>query len=165
MSVPIIISTLTNFLIQTVNFFFAGYFPNPAVIAGVGLACVFINLAFLAVSTGLNSAMQSLVSQSEGADNHRASGMYVNKGRIVITCWLPVVILISFYIEETLHAIGIDKETSLITEQFLIRMIPGLVFYCYFDHVRQYMTALGKPHTCSIIQTVMIVFHALIHLA
>lgn len=158
LSVPIYISTLTNFFVQTVNFFYAGYF-NSAVIAGIGLACVFINLMVFAVSTGLNSAMQSLICQSEGAGNHRSSALYVNKGRVAITLWLPLFILSSFFIQDLLISIGIELESSVVTYQFLVRMIPGLIFYCYFDHIRQYMTALGKPNTCSIIQVVTVVFH------
>jgi hypothetical protein len=45
------------YLNQTVNIFFSGYDSDPAVVAGVGLACTFINVAYISICYGVNGVL------------------------------------------------------------------------------------------------------------
>ncbi|CDW88643.1 na+-driven multidrug efflux pump [Stylonychia lemnae] len=159
LSIPVMLQSVIFFLNQIVNLYFSGYDSNPAVVAGVGLGSTFINVAYFGVCFGLNGVLQSLVSQAMGADNHRLSGIYVNRGRFVISLWLPIVIFFTLFLGKAFISIGIDDETANVAQNYTVRMIPGLIAYMYYDIARQYLIALGQPMIAFYIQVVTALFH------
>lgn len=58
---------------------------DNAMIAGVGMGAVCINFLGWTVLLGLNSALDTLVSQSAGSANLELCGVYLNRGRFVMT--------------------------------------------------------------------------------
>ena len=53
-------------LIEVINFYFVGHLSSAAMIAGVGLGTMFINLLCQSIFMGVNSTLESVVSQSYG---------------------------------------------------------------------------------------------------
>ncbi|CDW88276.1 na+-driven multidrug efflux pump [Stylonychia lemnae] len=159
LGVPVIFQAFMSFLNQTVNIFYSGYDPDPSVVAGVGLGTTFINVVYLAVCLGLNGVLQSLISQSIGAGNYRQSGIYVNRGRLIITIWCPIAIFLSFFLEDTLIAIGIDSQTAKCAQNYTVRQIPGLIAFMYFDIARQFLVGYGKPLLSTYIQVITGILH------
>ena len=64
-------------------------------LAGVGLGNM--TMAFLGymVMIGLNSSIETFVSQAAGAKNMELCGVYLNRGRFVMTCaFVPISIVL-----------------------------------------------------------------------
>ena len=60
--IPTIISMFSAFFVELINVSFVGHLGEPEKVAGVGLANMYINVTFLGVVVGLNSALATLVS-------------------------------------------------------------------------------------------------------
>lgn len=59
---PIIFSMLVYLFVQLVNTFFVGKMNDPALLAGVGMGNMLINVLAFAVMQGLNGALETFVS-------------------------------------------------------------------------------------------------------
>lgn len=65
-------------------------------IAGVGMGNVIMNMLGMAVAFGMNGALETFVSQSFGQGNLELCGVYLNRGRVVMTMFfLPVAIIMT----------------------------------------------------------------------
>ena len=81
--------TITSIIItcqDMVDIAFLGHLDNQALIAGVGIANVCVKFMGMIVINGLNNALDTLISQSFGAGNLELCGVYLNRGRFIITC-------------------------------------------------------------------------------
>ena len=76
--------------------------------AGVGLGDA--ALAFLGqyAIMGLNNAIETLAAQAAGAGQLNLAGIYLNRGRILITFSLIPLISLFFFISRILTSIGQD---------------------------------------------------------
>lgn len=136
LGLPSLISQFLNFVIEIINLKFVGHYGDAAIIAGVGFANTYINLMYLAVVSGLNGTLQAIVSHSKGSGNNRMSGIYVNRGRVVVLCWQPIIAICSLYLEKFLLAIEVDAATARNSQLYVIRCLPGLAFYSQYDVAR-----------------------------
>ena len=69
---------------------FIGSLGDPVKLAAVGMGNIIINLIGTGVFFGLNSGMETLVSQSYGANNLKRCGVILQTGRIIaIIAWIP----------------------------------------------------------------------------
>mmetsp|Transcript_29730 Transcript_29730/g.36898 ORF Transcript_29730/g.36898 Transcript_29730/m.36898 type:complete len:83 (-) Transcript_29730:1128-1376(-) len=79
---------------------FAGRMNDTVNVAVVGLATSFTAIMMLAILIGLNTAQESLTSQSFGAGNLRLCGLYLNRGSfILITFFVPLAVLTAMFSE------------------------------------------------------------------
>ena len=60
--VPAIISMMSALFIEVVNTAFVGHIGNEAMMAGVGMANMFVNILCLSVMMGINAVLNTLVS-------------------------------------------------------------------------------------------------------
>ena len=67
-----------------INIIVIGHLNDENLMAGIGMGAMIMNMVGNAVMVGLNGAVETLVSQSYGADNLRQCGVYLNRGRLVI---------------------------------------------------------------------------------
>ena len=79
---------------------------NNALIAGVGMASTMLNFMGWSVLLGMNSALDTLVSQSAGAGNLELCGVYLNRGRFIMTVAFVPVCLLTFQIESIMLFLG-----------------------------------------------------------
>lgn len=84
-------------------------------IAGVGLGSVFANFSGWALVIGMNSALDTLVSQSAGAGKLEMCGVYLNRGRFIMTLFFLPVLVLSFYIEPILLWSGQNPRVAAYT--------------------------------------------------
>jgi len=70
MAVPLVCGMLLYLLVQLTNTYFVGNLNEPALLAGVGMGNMLINVLCFAVTQGLNGALETLVSQSYGAQKY-----------------------------------------------------------------------------------------------
>ena len=59
---PAILNNLVRMLMLVVNIIFIGYLNNPALVAGVGLGNMTINIFGLAIIMGFNTVLDTLIS-------------------------------------------------------------------------------------------------------
>mmetsp|Transcript_19650 Transcript_19650/g.23293 ORF Transcript_19650/g.23293 Transcript_19650/m.23293 type:complete len:83 (-) Transcript_19650:1132-1380(-) len=79
---------------------FAGRMNDAVNVAVVGLATSFTAIMMLAILIGLNTAQESLTSQSFGAGNLRLCGLYLNRGSfILIAFFVPLAVLPAMFSE------------------------------------------------------------------
>lgn len=62
--------------------------------AGIGMGNMLINIFCFAITQGLNSALETFVSQSFGAANYQYCGVLLNRGRLIVSVILIPIMLI-----------------------------------------------------------------------
>ena len=64
-------------------------------IAGVGMGNMIMNMIGMSVIIGINGALETLCSQSYGANNLRLCGIYLNRSRFVLLmCFIPISLIL-----------------------------------------------------------------------
>lgn len=77
------------------NLIFIGQLNDPELLAGVGLAYVYMNI-FTVMLLGINTGVVTLVSQTYGQGNLRLCGNYINRGRVVVgLAYLPAAFMLA----------------------------------------------------------------------
>ena len=71
----------------------AGHIGDSYVVAAVGLGNLFYYIQFVAVVLGMNTALSTFVSQSFGQGDLHMCGVYLNRGRVVITLIMPLIFI------------------------------------------------------------------------
>lgn len=94
-AVPSVVSTVIMFTQHFVAIMLAGHMQNPVLIDSVGMGNLIQNCFFVTPIWGMNSALETLVSQSAGAKDYKLSGMYLNTGRIVLLIMFVIQIVIA----------------------------------------------------------------------
>jgi Na+-driven multidrug efflux pump len=76
--VPSIFSMVLNLFIEVLNSGFVGHVGKEEVMAGVGMANMFMNVACLSLLFGMNMVLNTLASQAYGFGNLRMCGIFLN---------------------------------------------------------------------------------------
>ena len=85
---------------------FIGHLNNPAMLAGVGIGNLTMNLLALSIAFGFNGALESLISQAYGSGNLVLCGVYLNRSRVVLLGFLTPMLMILMQTDKILIAIG-----------------------------------------------------------
>ena len=116
-AVPAVVTNIIGITTMIVNTFFAGHMDDPINLAAVGLSNTCCIMFVLSLLIGLNVAQETLTSQAYGADSNHLCGIYLNRGRVIMTVFYaffafwPMV-----FGEEILNAIGIDEDVARLTQ-------------------------------------------------
>ena len=78
---------------------------EPALLAGVGMGNMLINVLAFALIQGLNGALETLVSAAYGSSDYVLCGDLLNRGKFVVTCLMIPIGLIFGLSERILVAI------------------------------------------------------------
>ena len=66
-------------------------------IAGIGMGNVVVNMLAMSISIGLNSALETLVSQAKGSNDDELCSTYLNRSRLILALYfIPLSIIFSF---------------------------------------------------------------------
>lgn len=94
LAIPATVSVLVQMLIVTVNLIFVGHLGDASKVASCGLGNMIIFIFGNAAFIGMNSGMETLVSQAFGASNLKLCGEYYQRGRIaVLLYWFPLALI------------------------------------------------------------------------
>ena len=143
-SIPPILSMFFMYFVQLTSIYYVGHLDDAALMAGVGLGNMLTNILCFAITQGLNSALESLISQAYGFGKYRVCGMYLNKGRVIVTTVLIPIALIFFASDSILIAIGQDEEISRISRIYVTCTLPGVWAMTQFDAIRKFLIAQRK---------------------
>ena len=126
---------------QLVNTFYVGHLGDSRIMAGVGMGNMLLNVFVFATCQGLNGALESLVSQSYGFKRYEQCGIYLNRGRLIVTAvQIPIFIFLAFS-DTLLIAIGQDAQIAHYSKVYATIMIPGIWAMNQFDATRKFMIA------------------------
>ena len=94
LAVPATVTVLVNVLVVTTNLVFVGHLNDSTKMASVGLGNMIIFIFANAAFIGMNSGMETLVSQAYGAKNLTLCGQYYQRGRIIVMLyWIPLALI------------------------------------------------------------------------
>lgn len=81
-AIPASIGSFLNYFTETINLITIGQLGNPVLVAAVGMGNIMMTTTGIGMFIGMNSAMETLVSQAYGANNLELCGIYLWRGRI-----------------------------------------------------------------------------------
>lgn len=74
---PASVSSFLNLGQMSINLIFIGHMNDPVKLAAVGMGTMIINMIGVAPQMGLNSGLETLVSQAKGSENLDLCGLYL----------------------------------------------------------------------------------------
>lgn len=110
--VPAIVSMLSALFIEVVNTAFVGHIGDEAMMAGVGMANMYVNITGLSVMFGTTNTLNTLISQSFGMGNYHLCGVYLNRCRILITVFQIPLLVMMLKAEAIFNTLGFDPSAS-----------------------------------------------------
>ncbi len=69
-----------------INNSFIGHLGREDILAGVGMANMHLNISCMSLILGMNSVLDTLLTQSYGYGDFRQCGIHLNRSRIIMTC-------------------------------------------------------------------------------
>jgi multidrug resistance protein, MATE family len=109
---PAIISMVLALVVEVINSIFVGHLGKEEILAGVGMANMYMNVTCLSLLFGMNMVLNTLGSQAHGFGDLRLCGIYLNHSRIIITIiFIPLAIML-MNTESIFDFIGFDPKAS-----------------------------------------------------
>ena len=89
----------------------------------------------------MNGALETLVSQSFGAGKYEECGVFLNRGKVVVTYLMVPIIIIYLFSDKILIALSQDPQISIIARRYCVVLIPGIYAQSLFDASRKFLSA------------------------
>lgn len=160
LSMPMILSNFTGYLILPINSAMAGRFEDSKALAAVGLGNVCSFIFIISIVTGLNSGQETLTSQAFGSCNYRLCGIYLNRGAIVLLLFfVPLALVPATCAERIFLILGQDEEVSRLAHRYIAWFTPGLLFYSLFDLLKRFLAAMRITFWPMIAQVIACALH------
>ena len=127
----------------TINAVFAGRMNDPVLLATMGLSNVIFFMMVLSLMIGINSAQETLTSQAFGFGNKSLCGVYLNRGRLILTLFfIPLAVVPMAFGENILLALGQDPEVAKLTQIQLYYQMPAMFFYGHYDLYKRWLACM-----------------------
>ena len=96
LAIPVALQLVLTIIIEMINLVVVGHLGDPELIAGIGIGNMTMNLLGLSIIFGFNSSLDTLISQAAGCGEIKLCGLYLNRGRFVMTIlFIPIALLLS----------------------------------------------------------------------
>lgn len=97
------------------NFLFIGSLSDTNELAAVGLGQMVVNLTAYSLVVGMNTALETLVSQAYGRANLRDCGLYLHRSILMIATMLVPLYMIIPYTATMLMYVGVNPVAAALT--------------------------------------------------
>ena len=145
--------------VEIANMFFVGHLNDSVALASVGLGNMVINVTSYSIGIGLNSALDTLVTQAYGDKQYYLCGCYLNRGRIIqLLAWIPQIFIL-LNTKSILMFLGQEEVTSAAAETYVIVLMPGMFAIVQFEIVRRFLQGMKIFSLTMYIQLVMMILH------
>ncbi|KAN0045442.1 hypothetical protein ACTA71_005820 [Dictyostelium dimigraforme] len=159
-SIPLIISNLLNNVSYLfVNLIFVGK-QSADQLAGVALSNTW-TYCTMSLATGLANAMDTLVSQSFGANNLTLVGLTLQRASIVSSGSFLIVTALWCITEKFLLLVGQGNDVSSFAQQYSLYLLPGLWFYLQTNVLQKYLQCQGVMWPSIVVGFIMNAFNVL----
>lgn len=156
---PAIIGMVSSFSMHVINTSLCGHLGDQAVMAGVGMATMFSNIFCNSLMMGLNSTLDTLISQAKGFGDLHLCGVYLNRARIALTLmFIPLAILL-LNTERVFLLLGFDPLSSMHSQVFINAYLPAMYFMGLSDVNRRFLVNMGYQMAPMYIQLGITTFH------
>lgn len=160
-SVPNMLQNVIVMMVEILNVVFIGKLGDPAMVAGIGLGNATQNLCGLSVIIGLNSALDTLISQAAGQGKMELCGVYRNRGQFVMTLiFIPVVCILANS-SPIFTAIGQHHEVADYAQEYIIAFLPGLYLKGFNDCQSKLLNNFKKTQISFVCAFVSLFVHVL----
>ena len=165
LSVPIALGFLLGTLLLSTSLIFCGHYPKDTalVLEGAGVGFSILNLTGFLVMNGMGSAMDTLAAQAYGAGSYKKVGVYLQRGLIIHTLALLVVLAIWLNLESILNLLHQPPCVVGYTVTFIhgyTFALPALLFYYL---LQKFLQVQGIVYPFAISQAVGILVSIVAH--
>lgn len=129
---------------EVVNLAFVGQLNDAAMLAGVGLGNTILNMCGMSIILGLNLALETFVSQSFGQGNLQLCGLYLNRGRFILTILFIPLCMVFSQTGFILECLGQDPQVAYYAHLYVNTYLPGIYLLGQFDMLRKFLNCLRK---------------------
>ena len=120
-------------MIAFISLAFCGHIEDsPLILEAVGLALSVITISGLAVASGLVSALDTLSTQAWGAENYKKVGIYLQRGAILLSLVICLILGIWFNAETILNLLHQPPEVVKYSVQYIqvfSAALPAMFMY------------------------------------
>ena len=108
------------------NLIFIGYLKDTSKIAAIGIGESMIAMFGFSIIAGMNSALNTYISQTSGSKNWLLCIIYLKRGRLIMTlCFIPIVFVLLFS-KHILVGIGQDPVVPHHAHKYIMVYLPAL---------------------------------------
>ena len=130
---------------------FVGNYGDASQLSGIGLGNMFMNLVPYAVLLGVNTALETLVSQAYGRKNLYECGLLLHRAMLIISVlFIPIAISV-FFINDFFVFIGMSEDASISATKYLKLLIPVMLMNSIGDAIDLFLIAMGYAKIVSYI--------------
>ena len=134
---PVWVSLLANILATTVTIYFLSRTsPDPALIAGIGLAITLNNCILRTFIVGYNVGMITLSSQAAGSGEVDKAAQVLNRTLVSGTLFFVLMAGIMFFIQELIYWIGIEPAVADVAVLYSRITLAAFLIWMYYDSFR-----------------------------
>eukprot|EP00347_Sterkiella_histriomuscorum_P009123 403342431 len=145
-------------LFDITSLYFIGSIGEPILLAAFGVANVLLTV-LVVILLGLNSTLNTLVSQSYGQHDMEMCRTYIGRGRVVVTlAYLPIAVILMFS-NKFFELVNIDEITNHEATLYVRYSLISIFFHIHFDISRQACNSFGQAKQIMITFLFTIVFH------
>jgi len=112
---------------------------SKSALAGMGLGSMMQNCFGLSVGFGLLGALDTFVSQAYGAEQHKLSCSYLQRGRLIATAQLVWMVPVLYFSEELLVGIGQEPAVAAEAASYNRPSIFGLIAIFHFEGSKKFL--------------------------
>ena len=109
----------------------------------------------------MNTALETLVSQAFGRENHYECGVFLHRAMLMITLMFIPVAFGVFYTQSMLELLGVESGPARLAQVYMVTYIPGLLLNSWGDSIDIFLIGMGYSNLIMYIQITVIPFHVL----
>ena len=149
----------TQLTIDLINISIIGRVGDTVALAAVSLGNIIIIMFVMSVMQGMNTALETLVSQAYGAGEMRLCGEHLNRMRLILLImFIPVCLTLTFS-EQILLFLRQDPEVSRVAAQYIIFQLPGLFLFALFEANRLFLNSMKETQQATTILLIGLPMH------
>lgn len=118
-----------------------------------------MNLLPYALMIGINTALETFVSQAYGRKNLQECGLYLHRAMFLITCLFVPIAISFFWVGDFLCFVGIDELTAGYAQLYLTMLLPAVLLNSLGDSIDLFLISMGFNNVVCLLQLIVIPVH------
>ena len=162
LAVPNVISSLAMYSTQVITTLCISHEDKPDLLAAFGLGNLIGNVLGLSIGVGLTSVLETLVSQSYGANNTRLSAVHLNRARLVVTIAVLPCCVCLYYTDYLLLCLDQNPLVASLAADFTRGSVIGLLPFFYLCCKSSFLRSCQQPNPPLITNIIGSILHVFI---
>ena len=144
---PLLVSFMIRQGHPALTLFFTGYISkvtkNTKIFAGISLASMFMNVAFISICQGMATAIVTLCSRYNGSNNFIDVGIVLHQGYFILSCMAIPLSLLLYHSYNIFILIGVEKTVCLNMFHFLKIISLSIPIRIFLICYRKFIISIG----------------------